>query len=318
MPETAKPVLTLGSLNMDLVVRCEHLPQRGQTIMGQDFFTAPGGKGANQAVAAARLGARVSMAGCVGRDAFGSALTKGLHEAGIRTTDVLQVDRPTGTALITVDADGANTIVVVSGANTACDAALAEHALAAADGPGILLLQHEIPAEANAFAIRAAREAGWFVVLNPAPARPVAADLLPLIDLLVPNETEAAAITGRQVASRHDALAAAGDLLAMGSPAVLVTLGAEGAIYRDASGAWHCPAVAVPAVDTTAAGDAYIGALAAALAESRPMAESLGFAAAAAGRSVTLLGAQPSLPTRAELAAFTARYGIPAARRLSD
>ncbi len=180
MPADAKPILVIGSLNMDLVARCEHLPERGQTIMGRAFFTAPGGKGANQAVAAARLGGRVSMAGCVGRDAFGEALVASLRDAGIRIDDVVSADGPTGTALITIDAEGANTIVVISGANLACDAALVDRALAGAGGPGILLLQHEIPAAANARAIRAARRAGWFVMLNPAPARPLPAELLPL------------------------------------------------------------------------------------------------------------------------------------------
>ncbi len=316
MPGEAKPVLVIGSLNMDLVARCERLPERGQTIMGRDFFTAPGGKGANQAVAAARLGALVSMAGCVGRDAFGEALVAGLRDAGIRTDDVVPVDGPTGTALITIDAAGANTIVVISGANLACDAALVDRVLAGAGGPGNLLLQHEIPAVANARAMQAARQAGWFVMLNPAPARPIPTELLPLIDLVTPNETEAAAIAGRPIANRADALAAARSLLAMGANAVVVTLGGDGAIYCDASRAWHCPAVAVQAVDTTAAGDAYIGALAAGLAEPKPLEKSLGFAAAAAGLAVTRLGAQPSLASRAELAAFVAQHGMPVAQTL--
>ncbi len=317
MPGEAKPVLAIGSLNMDLVARCERLPERGQTIMGRDFFTAPGGKGANQAVAAARLGARVSMAGCVGRDAFAEALVAGLRAAGIRTDDVVPVERPTGTALITIDATGANTIVVISGANLACDAALADRALARAGGPGILLLQHEIPAEANARAVQEARRAGWFVMLNPAPARPIPTGLLSLVDLLTPNETEAAAIAGRPVANRADALAAARTLRAMGARAVVVTLGGDGAIYCDAAAAWHCPAAAVQAVDTTAAGDAYIGALAAALAESKPLPECLGFAAAAAGLAVTRLGAQPSLASRAELDAFIGEHGMPVAQAMA-
>jgi ribokinase len=318
MPGEAKPVLAIGSLNMDLVARCERLPERGQTIIGRDFFTAPGGKGANQAVAAARLGALVSMAGCIGRDPFGQALVAGLHDAGVRTDDVVPVDAPTGTALITIDAAGANTIVVISGANLACDAALVDRALASAGGPGILLLQHEIPPEANARAIHAARQAGWFVMLNPAPARPIPAELLALVDLVTPNETEAAAIAGRPVASVADALAAARSLLALGAGAgaVIVTLGGGGAVYCDASRAWHCPAVPVQAVDTTAAGDAYIGALAAALAEQKPLEECLGFAAAAAGLAVTRLGAQPSLASRAELAAFISRHGVPAVQAL--
>jgi ribokinase len=317
MPGGAKPVLVIGSLNMDLVARCERLPERGQTIMGSDFFTAPGGKGANQAVAAARLGAAVSMAGCVGRDAFGETLRSALRDSGIRTDDVVAVDGPTGTALITIDAAGANTIVVISGANMDCDAALADRALAGAGGPGILLLQHEIPAEANARAIQAAREAGWFIMLNPAPARPIPAELLPLVDLITPNETEAAAITGRSMGGRGDALAAARGLLAVGARAVVVTLGGDGAIYCDASRTWHCPAVPVQAVDTTAAGDAYIGALAAALAAQQPLEESLGLAAAAAALAVTRLGAQPSLASRAELAAFISEHGMPVLQTLA-
>ncbi len=317
MPHTVKPVLVIGSLNMDLVARCEQLPQRGQTVFGRDFFTAPGGKGANQAVAAARLGARVSMAGCVGDDQFGRDLIAGLRDASISADGILSVSRPTGTALITIDVDGANTIVVISGANAGCDAALVDRALSAASAPGILLLQHEIPPETNAHAIRAAHAAGWFIILNPAPARPVAQDLLPLINIVAPNETEAAAMTGQAVNSRVDALAAARRLLAQGARAVLVTLGSDGALYSVESGVvLHCPAVAVRAVDTTAAGDAYLGALAAALADGRTIPDSLGFAGAAAGLAVTRLGAQPSLGSRDEVADFIARYGAPMAEAL--
>jgi ribokinase len=313
MPPSVKPVLVIGSLNMDLVARCEQLPQPGQTIFGQDFFTAAGGKGANQAVAAARLGARVAMAGCVGHDQFGHELIAGLRAAGVDADEVQAVARPTGTALITVDAAGNNTIVVISGANLACDKALVDRALAIAGGPGILLLQHEIPPEVNDHAIRAAHDAGWFVILNPAPARPVAQALLPLIDIIVPNETEAAKIAGGVVAGRTDALAVGRRLVAQGTRAALVTLGGDGALYCDASVALHCPAVAVAAVDTTAAGDGYIGALATALADGRTIQESLGYAGASAALSVTRLGAQPSLGSREEVADFIARRGLPLA-----
>jgi ribokinase len=316
MSDRSKPVLVIGSLNMDLVARCDRLPERGQTIMGQDFFTAPGGKGANQAVAAARLGARVSMVGCVGRDAFGEALVAGLRQAGIATGGVARMPGPTGTALITIDSAGANTIVVIAGANMSCDPGLARQALADMRGPGILLLQHEIPQTTNAAAIRSARQAGWFVMLNPAPALAIAPDLLPSIDLVTPNETEAAAMTGRGVASRADALGAARALLGMGAKAAIITRGGEGALYCDATRAWHCDPVRVQGVDTTAAGDAYVGALAAGLAEGQPLEASLGFAAAAAALSVTRLGAQPSLPTRAELTAFIAQHGMPAVQPL--
>ena len=235
MPDAIRPILVIGSLNMDLVARCERLPAKGQTIFGQDFFTAAGGKGANQAVAAARLGGRVAMAGCVGVDAFGGTLTAGLREAGIGTETIVPVDRPTGTALITIDAEGANTIVVISGANAACDLALVDRALASASGPGVLLLQNEIPLEATAHAIRVAHASGWFVILNPAPAGPLATELLSLIDIIAPNETEAAAITGLVVSSREGALTAASELVTRGARGVLITLGSEGALYCDRS-----------------------------------------------------------------------------------
>jgi ribokinase len=307
-----RPILVIGSLNMDMVARCTALPAKGQTVFGEDFFTAPGGKGANQAVAAARLGARVAMAGCVGADGFGDALTDGLRAAGIGTDAIIPVARPTGAALITIDAEGANTIVVISGANAASDATLVDRALAGAGGPGILLLQNEIPAAANAHAIRRAHASGWFVMLNPAPAAPLDEDLLPLLDIIAPNETEAASITGRPVAGRADALAAARSLVARGARGVLITRGGDGALWCDVSRCLHCPAVPVQAVDTTAAGDAYIGALAAALAGGRALPDCLGFAAAAAALSVTRLGAQPSLAARGELDEFIARYGMPA------
>jgi len=300
----ARPILVIGSLNMDLVARCDQLPRPGQTVFGSDFFTAPGGKGANQAVAAARLGAQVTMAGCVGNDQFGRTLLDGLRIDRVGCGLVQQATEPTGTALITVDAQGANTIVVISGANMACDAALADRALASLDRPGILLLQHEIPETTNAHAILAARAAGCFVMLNPAPAHAVAPELLPSIDLITPNETEAAELTGS-----NDPHEAARRLLAQGFRAVLVTLGGEGALYRSSDNAWHCPAIPVQAVDTTGAGDAYIGALAVALAEERSTPESLGFAAAAAGLAVTRLGAQPSLGTREEVDGLIAHYG---------
>jgi ribokinase len=156
-----KPVLVIGSLNMDLVARCDDLPRPGQTVFGSDFFTAAGGKGANQAVAAARLGARVAMAGCIGDDQLGRALLDGLRTQGVGCTSVQEVARATGTALITVDARGANTIVVISGANMSCDEVLVDRALASIAGPGVLLLQHEIPETANVHAIRMARSAGW-------------------------------------------------------------------------------------------------------------------------------------------------------------
>lgn len=310
MSETSRrPIVVIGSLNMDLVVRCDRLPQAGETIFGRDFFKAAGGKGANQAVAAARLGARVTMAGCVGNDQFGHDLVAGLAKDGVTTAAIESVGQPTGTALITVDTSGVNTIVVISGANAACDATIVDRALVGE--AGVLLLQNEIPDAANEHAIHAARTAGWFIILNPAPARPIVPGLLHLVDIVAPNETEATTLVGGRIASRSDAVAAARRLLDQGANAALVTLGSDGAIYADGNRLLHCPAARVQAVDTTAAGDAYLGAFASALAAGQALRESLGFAAAAAGLAVTRLGAQPSLGTRDEVADFIARHGMP-------
>ena len=324
----ARPILVIGSLNMDLVVRCARLPAPGETVAGHGFATLPGGKGANQAVAAARagevaaaragevaaaragevaatrLGGRVAMAGAVGTDAFGLALRAGLDAAFVDTTHIATVPGPSGTALIAVDDAGANAIVVVPGANLAVDAALIDRALAAQPEPGILLLQHEIPPASVAHAIAAGHDAGWFVLLNPAPAAPVPAALWPAIDLIAPNQTEAAVLLGHPIA---DPAAAALDLRARGARAALITLGAAGAVYADAAGVRLVAPVPVSAVDTTGAGDAFLGALASMLAAGGRIDDALGFAAAAAALSVSRPGAQPSLPTRAEVQALRAR-----------
>ncbi len=301
-----RPILVIGSLNMDLVVRCARLPAPGETVAGHDFATLPGGKGANQAVAAVRAGGRVAMAGAVGADAdaFGATLRAGLEGAGVDTTHVVTVPGPSGTALIAVDDAGANAIVVVPGANLAVDAALIDRALAAQPAPGILLLQHEIPPDSIAHAIAAGHAAGWFVLLNPAPAAPVPDALWPAIDLIAPNQTEAALLLGHAIA---DPAAAAQALRARGAGAALITLGAAGAVYADAEGERLVPPVAVTAVDTTGAGDAFLGALASMLAAEGRIDDALGFAAAAAALSVSRPGAQPSLPTRAEVQALRAQ-----------
>ena len=306
MPMTAPsgPILVIGSVNMDLIATCDRLPAPGETVAGAGFRTAPGGKGANQAAAAARLGARVSLAGCVGRDGFGRQLRAGLRADGVDTTFLRTVAAPTGTALIAVDAAGRNQIVVVPGANARCDATLVDRALAAAPAPGLLLLQHEIPPEAVAHAIGAGADRGWFVLLNPAPARAVPAALLARIDLIAPNETEAAALTGQPVRDRREAEAAARALLAGGARAALITLGAAGALYMDGTTARFVDPVPVRAIDTTGAGDSFLGGYAAVRAAGGSLAESLGFAAAAAALSATRPGAREALPTRAEVERF--------------
>ncbi len=304
MPHPAKPVLVIGSLNMDLVARCARLPAAGETVAGRDFATVPGGKGANQAVAAARMGARVAMAGTTGADAFGAALREGLTAEGIDTTHLAVGAAPTGTALILVDDTGANSIVVVPGANAETGPALIDRALDAFPAPGVLLLQHEVPAASVAHAIGAAHARGWFVLLNPAPARPVPLALMQAIDLIAPNETEAAALLGRDLGDPGEAAEA---LRQAGARAVLITLGAAGAVYADADGVRHVPPVPIRAVDTTGAGDAFLGALASMLATGGRIDEVLGVAAAAAALSVSRPGAQPSLPFRAEVETLISR-----------
>lgn len=298
-----RPVLVIGSLNMDLVVCVDSLPAKGETIFGNTFARFPGGKGANQAIAAARLGARVAMAGCVGGDAFGGELCAGLVENLVDASQVYTMDTCTGTALITVDAAGANTIVVVPGANGSVSPTIIDKALACHESPGVLLLQHEIPPAAVEHAIGAAKRKGWLVILNPAPMRKVPASSLRQVDILIPNETEAALLTGRPVTSVYEAGLAAKHLQQQGAGTVVITLGSQGALWTKNEICEHIPAVPVKAVDSTAAGDAFIGALACALAKGRPIAAGLRLAAAAAALSVTRSGAQPSLPWRSELPA---------------
>jgi ribokinase len=310
MTAPSRPVLVIGSLNMDLVATCARLPAPGETVAGTGFASIPGGKGANQAVAAARLGARVHMAGSVGADAFGAELRAGLAAAGVETTHVATVPGPTGTALIAVDAAGANQIVVVPGANAATDPALIDHALAAVPGPGILLLQHEIPPQSVAHALRAGRARGWFVVLNPAPARPVPAELMGAIDLIAPNESEAALLLGHPLPTAEDAAAGARALVAAGARAALITLGGAGAVYADPAGLRWQRAIPVQPVDTTGAGDAFLGALACVLATDGKIDEAMGFATAAAALSVARPGSQASLPARVDVEAFISRTRI--------
>ncbi|XEQ91247.1 Ribokinase [Sporomusa carbonis] len=297
----SKPVLVVGSLNMDLVATADRLPAVGETVFGKDFATFAGGKGANQAVAAGKLGAKVTMVGCIGQDAFAQQLLNSLAANSVNTALVRQVDISTGTALITVGASGANTIVVVPGANAHCNKQDVDKALSSFSQPGILLVQHEVPSITVEYAIKAAKAAGWTVILNPAPARQVPESTLALVDIITPNETEAAVLTGSKINSPDDAVVAGKRLLALGVKAVVVTLGGQGAMCITNQEIYHVPPIRVDAVDTTAAGDAYTGALAAALAEGQSLKAGLKFAAVAAGISVTRRGAQPALPWRQEV-----------------
>jgi len=293
-------VAVVGSLNMDLVVRVPELPGPGETVSGGDLFRNPGGKGANQAVAAARLGRRVAMVGCVGDDEAGRDLLAALAADGVDHARVrVAGDAPSGTALILVSDDGENQIVVSPGANarlTPGDVAAAEATLAAA---AVTLLQLEVPLETVA---AAAGTAGGRVVLNPAPVRPLPDELLGRVDVLVPNRVELAQLTGGPAPDTvEEAARLAGRLPAR---AVVVTLGADGALVVEDGQASHIPAVPVRPVDTTAAGDAFCGGLADALAGGADLQEAARRAVRVAAAACLRRGAQASLPTPADLAAL--------------
>lgn len=300
-------ICVVGSLNMDLVTRTPRIPIPGETIIGHEFFTAPGGKGANQAVAAARLGAQVSMVGRVGADDFGQAMRRTLADDGVDCTYVFEDEAAnTGIAAILVDDGGENSIVVASGANARLSPADVERAKAAIVGADVLLLQLEVPLETVIRAAEIARAHGVTVVLNPAPARSDLAPLLPLVDILIPNESETALLTGLPVDSADELRAAAEALRATGVGVIILTLGAQGVMLVQASGAERVPAFAVTPVDATAAGDAFVGGFAVALAEGKPLAEAVRWGAAAGGLAATKLGAQPSLPSRDAVLALLA------------
>ncbi len=301
-------VCVLGSLNMDLVIKAPRLPARGETVTGGEFATFRGGKGANQAVAAARLGAQVTMVGCVGDDLFGRQLLDGLREEGIDVRGV-RIDRgaPSGVALITVDPTGHNTIVVAPGANrrvTAADVEVAGDAIAESD---VLLAQLEVPVDAVLAATLFAREQGRWVILDPAPAGPLPPQLYEHVSLINPNEGEAQRLTGIPVDDEAGVRSAAEALLARGCGAVVIKLGEKGAFVASGTVREMVEGIRVQAVDTTAAGDAFAGALAVALAEGRDTVAAARFANLVGALSVTRMGAQPSMPTRDEVAALARR-----------
>lgn len=299
----APHIVVLGGLNMDLVVRVPVIPRPGETITGTSFNTFPGGKGANQAVALARLGARVSMIGRTGADAFGEALRSGLQAEGIHTGCVgVDPHHPTGVALITVEDSGQNNISVASGANMEVTAADVEAGLKALAPFDLLQMPLETPMESILAAAHGARRLGARVVLNPAPAQPLPDELPTLSDVMAPNETEAAILTGIEVSDDAAAQAAARMLQAGTRRQIVITLAGRGALLLDAEGRFtRLPAHPVKVVDTTAAGDAFVSGLTAGIGEGLSLVKAARLANAAGALAVTRAGAQTSLPTRAEV-----------------
>lgn len=302
-------IVVLGSLNMDLVARVPRRPAGGETLTGSDFKTLPGGKGANQAVAAARLGRSVAMVGHVGDDVFGSSLLAGLRHDGIATSAVAVIPGvPTGTALITVDDQAENSIIIIPGANGRLTPADVDSHLDLIRSARVLMLQLEVPLETVRRAAAIAREAGVTVMLDPAPARELPPDLLQKVDIITPNETEASILSGRTVNDVRTARLAAVDLLAAGVGTVVVKLGVRGAVLVTGNTIDHIEGLPVEPVDTTAAGDAFAGGLATALVEGNSLQQAVAFANAVGALATTRLGAQASMPVRAEVEAFLRQH----------
>ncbi len=307
MAEKKPSILVIGSVNMDLVVRSPHMPAPGETVLGKGWAISPGGKGANQAVAAARLGAQCTFVGRVGDDGFGQQLLAGLKAEGVDCSHVLVTkDVPTGVAMIIVDAKGENAIVVAGGANQCVapdDIFPCKDLFTAAS---VVLLQLELPLPTVRAAIDLARRHRCKVILDPAPAQRPLDEALLRVDVICPNGLEAETITGQgQVPDERAAKTLASDLIARGAKAAVVKLGARGSVVVTADGHFYTvPAYKVSVVDTTAAGDAFAGALAVALGRGEHIRQAARFANAAGALACTKFGAQSAMPTTAEVAAL--------------
>lgn len=297
-------IVVIGSINMDLVMRVNRLPQKGETITAENYFTVPGGKGANQAVAAARLGADVFMVGALGKDGFGEELFQHIEKEGIDVEGICRTDGPTGNALITVDQNGDNTILVYPGANHEVTPEWIQQQEKLIEKSDWVMLQLEIPMNSVVEAARIAKKFNKKVLLNPAPATVLPDELISLVDLLTPNETELALLS-----CSHNIQAGADILIQRGIGTVVVTLGDKGSMAyvgtRSITGAPY----KVIAVDTTAAGDTFNAALVVALGDGKELEEALGYANAAGALATTRMGAQSSLPTKTEVVNFRKRIG---------
>ena len=298
-------IVVVGSSNTDMIIQLDRIPRPGETLLGGEFTSAAGGKGANQAVGAARAGGDVTFIARVGKDIFGDQAVAGFRKDGINVNHVFRdAAAPSGVALIFVAKDGENSIAVAGGANGKLSPADVKRAAKVIRSAAMLVAQLETPLATVPAAADIAAKAGVRFILNPAPARPLPDALLKRVSILTPNETEAELLTGIKVTNEATAAKAAAKLRSRGVQTVILTLGSRGAFIADDKGKQLVPGFKVKAVDTTAAGDIFNGALAVALAEGKALPDAVRFANAAAAISVTCLGAQPSAPSRTEIESF--------------
>jgi ribokinase len=300
-----KPIVVVGSSNMDLVARAPRIPVPGETLTGMDFFMVPGGKGANQAVAAAKLGGQVIFVARLGSDIFGTQSLENFKQVGIQTKHIEQLDGvPSGIALIAIDEKGKNSIIVVPGANGKLSPADVDKAKSDIAHAGVVVAQLEVPLETVEHTAVLAQDSGVPFILDPAPARPLSPALLSRVSILKPNEIEAETLTGIRVQDADSAKKAAGALLAKGVKQVIITLGDRGFLLAAGGSMDYIQPHKVKAVDSTAAGDAFTGALALGIADGKDIRQVALLANAVAALSVTRLGAQSSMPTRQEVETF--------------
>lgn len=305
MGQKKTKIVVVGSSNMDLVVKSPRIPAKGETILGGDFIMTPGGKGANQAVAAAKLGAEVYFVAKLGDDIFGRQSLSNFHKVGIHTDYVVQTkEAPSGVALITVDDAGDNVIVVAPSANLKLSPEDVRKAQLVIASSGAVAAQLEVPLETVEFTARLANDAGVPFILDPAPAQKLSPEFLKKVDVLTPNETEAEILTGIKVTDEDSALVAAKDLLGRGVKAVILTMGARGYLLATKDAAEFVPSVKVDAVDATAAGDAFTGSLGVGLAQGKTLRDAALFANHVAALSVTKMGAQSSMPDAGQVENF--------------